>query len=181
MRFRILAAILLVIVSTPSATLAEQKPKTDVMLEFNRKHYEDLLKIKNLYFIMVRLDGTAEKLLNEDELSDFLKMRVKNSFAGYAMRDLPRDSSGNTAIADIKDEEWGYISVNVWSVGEGVTTAYHIEFTLTKFLGSKNPLEIPVLGLCSTDKFKDGRIVKEVITDLVDDAAVRLMKMKGEI
>ena len=155
-----------------SAFSAEQKKQN---IESYR--YSGFKTIESFSSIGVYLRGKAEGIgLNQSELSNFLKLRFKNSFAGTSYKET--DFATIMDEREVQQSKRGDIAITVWTVGNDYPIAFHIE------IGSGNYLNLgqyktAFLGYSSKQKITES--VKKSITELVDDLAVSYFKARGEL
>lgn len=150
------------------------------------KHlYGFLSGIKHIYIVNVFTNGTADKVVgSKSDLEDFVKLRVRNSFAGIDFKDLPRDEQGIPLYDKINADEYAHISISVWTVGADYPVAYHIEITINKFRGNSSGTSgytNALLGYASAKAIRDDRIVKNAISDLVDSAAALVLRVQDKL
>ena len=123
---------------------------------------------------VVFVDDTAEKIgLDKNELTNYLKLRIKNNFTGIKLETVYSD-----ALKKYDDSEIGRIHVSVWVVGAEYPIAYLIEY----YFFDRDLNEIwtqKMMGCGSIDAVKNG--VKAGIDDLTQDLAISFFKARGEL
>ncbi len=150
-------------------------------LSVARSLYYDLTDVRQFYFVHVDLAGSAEEIgLDRKELAEFLRLRFKNFFTGFPLKELPPDKNGSPKD-DVVEREWAYLSVTVWTVGSDYPVAYHINLTMRKLRGGGGGYEDASLGYASAKALKSERILKDAISDMMERAAVKLLKIQGKL
>jgi len=141
--------------------------------------YSGLLKIESFGNIRVAFEGKdAEKIgLKEKDLTDLLKLKFKNNFAGIPYKDQSDkilEIYKNKAIAPTI----GNLIIKVWIVGDDYPIAYHIELIAGSFENMNN-YKNAVLGYGSKSNVPD--TVKKTIGQCVEEFAVIFFKARGEL
>jgi len=180
MRTKPVISILLALVAVASLLRAEPTPKVDEKV-LAKVTYSDLTDVKKFFTVYVLLDGSAEKIgLDRKELSDFVKLRFKNLFTGFPIEELPKNEQGLPADG-INEREWANLFVVVWTVGDDYPVAYHIELKMGKFRGGGWGYSDASLGYASAKTLKDGRVIKDTISDLMERAAATLFRIQDKL
>jgi hypothetical protein len=141
--------------------------------------YPDFPTLESFAKIEVVFEGEdAKKIgLDSDELTDLLRLKFKNNFAG-----IPYKDAGEEFVEKNDDEGYmsstGMLFVQVWITGTDYPVAYHIEISAGSL---KNPeqYETAVLGYGSKDNVPD--VVKKAINDMVEQLAITFFKARGEL
>jgi len=157
---------------TGSSAFAEEKKQN-----FESIFYSGFKTVENFGLINVSLEGTAEKIgLKKEGLSDYLRLRFKNSFAGMEFKEP------ENLLEAFQDKEkakrTGNIHVKVWTVGDDYPIAYHIGISAGNLANPRN-YETAFLGYGSKQNVPDS--VRESISQLIDDLAVAFFKARGEL
>ena len=122
----------------------------------------------------VELNGDdAKKIgLDKNELTNYLKLRIKNTFTGIKLETVSSD-------ADKYDKKHiCTIFVSVWVVGTAYPIAHLIEYHF--FNGDFNDIwNNKIMGCGSIDNVKTK--VKSGIDTLTEDLAVLFFKVRGEL
>jgi hypothetical protein len=113
-------------------------------------------------------------------LEEFLRLRFTNLFTGFALKSLPRDERG-LPKDDIVEREWAYLSIGIWTVGTDYPVAYHVELKIHRYRGGSGGYEDASLGYASAKAIKNERIIKDTISEMLERAAAKLMKIQGKI
>lgn len=153
-----------------SAFGGEEKPNWEGIF------YSGFKTIDSFGMVNVSLQGSAEKIgLKKEELTDYLRLRFKNSFAGlpYKEEDLFKIYQDAT-----KSGKTGVINVTVWTVGDDYPIAYHIAIAAGN-LAEPRQYETALLGYGSNKNVPD--TVRKGISDLTDDLAVAFFKARSEL
>jgi hypothetical protein len=143
--------------------------------EYLKPAYRDFNKVKILDRENTRVffEGDCKKIgLDEKELTDYLRLKVKNSFANIKLEDLPRDK--------YKPEQIGHIKLRVWVIGVKYPVIYHIKCELwDRSLTEFQIYEHEMLGCGSKDTVPD--TVKKSIDTMVEKLAIDFYKARGEL
>ena len=167
------AVIPFVLLYPLGAIAGEKKPSFE---SFESFAYSGFKTIEKIVWVTVTVKGSAEKLgLREDELTDLLKLRFKNTFTGMKVEKKPRWSE----LRDKKTRaKFGVIHLIVWTVGDDYPVAYHITIRAGNF-SDPGVYENAVLGHGS--KSNVPRTVRETISELMDDLAIAFFKARGSM
>ena len=176
----VMAMVLFSLVLNPTYSYTENLLETLSKEDINKLYkveYGFFTKIKSFSIIKVYIQGDAEKIgLSEDELTDYLRLRIKNSFIG-----IKRNSEFVSEILNKGREHLstlGTLYINVWTVGEDYPIAYHIEIR-GGYLGASNLYTDSALGFGSKNNVP--KTVKRVISGLVDKMAIIFFKVRDEL
>lgn len=160
--------------SAPAFAQKPEKPNLDKLL------YGDLGKIKSFFMIYARVEGTDpakrdknEIGLDDDQLTEFLRLRFKNNFA-----QIPYKENYDYDMPVKEREEMGLLWCRAWTVGSTYPIAYHVKC----MIGSKEKAEIisdETLGLGSRDVALQA--IRSSMDRMVTKFAVMLFRMRGEI
>lgn len=151
--------------------------------EYNKKRYKDFLKIRRLLKMNVRVMLTnredAKKIgLDEDELTDYLRLKVKNNFANIRMEEVDFSKNNTKSFK----QQVGSLHLNVWVVGDNYPVAYHLRyvfFTSDYSEGDSSIWDTKWLGYGSKDNISD--IIKSNIDKTIQDLAILFFKVRGEL
>lgn len=170
-----LAVLTLIIISNP--VLAEKKGFSKA--EIYKIVYSEFLNIKSFGNMRVIFEGKdAKKIgLNEDVLTDLLKLKYKNSFANVPYRDQSDKILGivlNKKIAPTV----GSLIIKIWIVGDDYPISYHIEIKAGT-VGGMQTYKNAVLGYGSKSDVPD--TVKSTIGEFVEEFAITFFKTRGEL
>jgi hypothetical protein len=150
-----------------------EKPST------KQDRYSCLSKIKDFGLIRVVFHGENEKKigLNNIELSNFLRLKYKNNFAGFPYNSI---FNRKDAFNEMIKKKIGMIIVTIWAVGDNYPIAYHVELK-AKCLGSDalDTYEDAYLGYSYKAKIKGS--IRKSIEDLVEKFAIIFFKARGEL
>lgn len=139
--------------------------------------YSGFKTIKTFSSIGVYLTGSAEEIgLSKEELTNYLRLRFKNSFADTGFKEIGfetimKESEGKRA-------EQGDIAVTVWTVGDDYPIAFHIEIGAGNY-SNLGLYKTAMLGYSSKQQINDS--VKKSISELVDQLAITYFKARGEL
>ncbi len=166
-----------------SEILEEEKQKVEDEFEQNlKKHpdeisykkllYSDFNKIKriekmttNVYF----MGDDAEKIgLNVMELTDYLRLRIRNNFENIKIED--------SGIDKYKDEQVGMIKIRVWGLGTDYPIAYHLKCEF------RNNIRLvwgqEYMGIADKERILNA--VKEGIDVLIQVLAMDFFDVRGD-
>ncbi len=167
--------VLAITLSAASGAFADEKE-----LNFEVILYSSFKTIERFRIIDVSLGGSSEKIgLKEEDLTDYLRLRFKNSFAGIEFKKLEPFE----ILKIIQDEKAksGKIHVHVWTVGDDYPIAFHIEMQADNMSAgyAEYAYEHEILGYGSKQNVPDS--VRESISKLMDNLAVAFFKARGEL
>ncbi|MFN7712990.1 MAG: hypothetical protein ACK5OI_11490 [Curvibacter sp.] len=158
--------------SAGSSTFADEKKPN-----FESIFYSGFKTMDSFGLISVSVQGSAEKIgLKKEDLTDFLRLRFKNSFAGIGFKE-PKDLWESIEDND-KGKKIGNIHVKVWTVGDDYPIAYHIAINAGNLTNTRQ-YESSILGYGSKRNVPDS--VRESISKLVEDLAVAFFKARNEL
>jgi hypothetical protein len=161
-------------------SFADQNPATPKITAdtFYRYIHSDYLTIKSFGWISVSFEGDdAKKIgLNENQLTDFAKLKFKNNFSDIQYTD--RSNNLAEVLTDDKSAATvGLINIRVWIVGDDYPIAYHVAIQAG---GLKNPsYKNAYLGFGSKRNVPD--TVKKAIEEFIEEFAVDFFKVRKEI
>lgn len=164
--------VMLFLVTLCSTSYAAEKEKINLEAIF----YSGFKTIQTFGSLSVSLQGSAEKIgLKEKELTDYLKLRFKNSFAKYEFKEVEKlwDVMQDKKIAPTI----GLIHIQVWTVGDDYPIAYHISINAGN-LSNAREYTGAYLGYGSKSNVPD--TVKESISSFIDKLAIAFFKARGE-
>jgi hypothetical protein len=153
----------------------------DKKINFDSFMYSGFITINTFSSIDVYLQGTAEDIgLSKEELTDYLRMRFKNSFANLEFKETDFGSIWNESNEERAKR--GIIEIKIWTVGDDYPIAFHIEIRAGNYAGDYSNMsqyKSAILGYDSKSKIQN--TTKESISELVDELAVSFFKARGEI
>lgn len=176
-----------VIHSAENKTLSEVELLREIVespedIDINNLMYFDFNKIQVLdkALTLVVLQGNTEKIgLFEDELTAYMRLRIKNNFANIDLKDVNiYDYKPYNENASKSEEEVGMIVVNVWTVGAGDRIAVHLRCSL---ITRENPTlwKNEALGCSSEDEIL--YTIKRWIDSEIEALATEFFKVRGEL
>lgn len=145
-------------------------------INFEAILYSGFKTIKSFGSLSVSLQGSAKKIgIKENELTDYLKLRFKNSFAKYEFKEVEKllEAMQDKKIAPTI----GLIHIQVWTVGEDYPVAYHLSINSGN-LNNVREYTNAYLGYGSKSNVPD--TVKESISSFIDELAIAFFKAHGE-
>jgi len=172
--YRLIICFLLALILIPGCTaLSDGKKSNGLFVSMN---WQELKTIEKFAILHLDTGGSAEKIgLKQDELQDYLHLRFKNSFAGMDFK--PDEGLIESFNNFEKAKKNGTIIITVWTVGEDNPVAYHIQL-LAGTLVDRKLYDNQVLGYDSKKNMP--YIVRNTISDLIDDFAIFLLKNRDE-
>lgn len=131
--------------------------------------------------VIFKGDGAEELGLDVVELTDFLRLKYKNTFAGFPYRNIIDNPSPNL-FEQLSDDDFsgriGSLVATVWIVGTDYPIAYHIELRAGSF-NSAREYSDAALGYGSKENVP--ATVKTALSDMMDDLAITFLKVRGEL
>lgn len=149
-------------------------PCYGVVLSISQK--EGFKEIEYFHYIQVhfKTENEAKIGLNKQELTDFLRLKFKNNFAGIPFKKPPKGYLLDPKI----NKKLGYMSVYIWSAGQSeYPIAFFIEIKSGRF--GDNPYETGIIGYCNKSEL--AKSIKEAIAELIEDFAIDFFKARGEM
>jgi hypothetical protein len=166
--------LLATLLSVSSLGYAQEAPK-DFAKRMEDILYGDLRKMEYVGYIYahVKNEESSKIGLNDEELTNYVKLRFKNSFAGVQYKNL-----GNNISNVSNKSAVGYLWCGVWTVGDDYPIAYHIE---CRFGSMQNPriLTDAVLGYGNKNNVPD--TIKKSLDDMMSRFAIQFFKTRGEL
>ena len=173
--YRLIIYFLLALILIPGSTaLSDGKKSNSVYISL---YWQGLKTIEKFAIVHLDTEGSAEKIgIKQDELQDYLRLRFKNSFAGM---DFKPDEGLMEPFPNLeKAIKNGTILIMVWTVGEDNPVAYHIRL-LAGTVADRNLYDHQVLGYDSKKNMP--YIVRNIISDLIDEYAIFFFKNRDEL
>jgi len=166
---RIRFAVIFFVFLYPLEAIAEDKSPN-----FERILYSGFRTVEKFVIFDVDLDGSAEKLgVKKEELTDLLKLKFKNSFAGMKIEKAPPPEELYS-----KGPKFGAIFIIVWTVGDDYPIAFHISISAGNYV-DLDLYQNAYLGI--TSKQYVSKVTRETISDLVDNLAIAFFKARGSM
>jgi hypothetical protein len=138
----------------------------------------ELNQIKKFVFVTVQTQGTAEKLgLKSAELSDVTRLAFLKNFPG-----IPIEVSGGPS-PDEKERlsQLGFLTCEVWTVGETYIVAYHMDCNAGSYLMPRTPGVLwnrAILGYGPKDEISEA--VHKGLRSMVEQFATTFFKARGD-
>ena len=140
--------------------------------------FAELKQIKKFVSVEVQTQGTAEKIgLKRRELTDLTRLTFLNEFPGVALE----GSSGPPAVGAEGLNQLGFLSCEVWTVGEEYVVAYHMDCNAGSYLMPRLPGSLwnrAILGYGPKDQIPDA--VHKGLRTMVEQFAATFFKVRGE-
>lgn len=129
-------------------------------------------------------EGTTQLGLNEQELTDFFRLKYKNNFANFPYKPAvnPFDFFDDEKIFN----KVGIIKIRVWTVHRDfsedaiiVPVAYHIRLSSGCIASPQLEYDQEYLGWCR--KEDTNKSIKDAIAGLMESFAITFFKARGEM
>ena len=161
---------------------SEDENKMRALEAVKKLLYEDFKEIESFGTIWVLFEGEdAQNIgLNEQELTDYVKLRFKNNFGKVKYQDISKDKGkGNTIFEnEAEAKKIGCIRFLVWVVGVDYPIAYYVKCEAGNF---KNFLiwSDAVLGYGSKENVPDS--IRKSLNEMIERLAIDFFKARGEL
>ncbi|OGW51306.1 MAG: hypothetical protein A2V62_04675 [Nitrospirae bacterium RBG_19FT_COMBO_58_9] len=169
---RVSALVLALGVATVSAVSA-QGPAPEAL------PFADLRQIKKFVSVEVLTQGTAEKLgLKSGELTDMTRVTFLKNFPGVALE----GSGGPPPDGTERLNHLGFLTCEVWTVGEEYIVAYHVDCNAGSYFMPKIPGSLwnrAILGYGPKDEVSAA--VHKGLRSMVEQFATSFFKIRGDV
>lgn len=140
--------------------------------------YSELRQIKKFVSIEVQTQGTAEKLgLKSGELTDAVRLTFLNNFPGVAL-----EMSGTPSVdGSERLSQLGFLTCEVWTVGEEYVVAYHLDCNAGSYLLPGRPGSVwnrVILGYGPKDEISDA--VHKGLRGMIEQLATAFFKVRAD-
>jgi hypothetical protein len=155
-------------------------------IEEQNKELQRNIKVFDKSDTQVTLDGDAEKIgLDEKELTDYLKLRIRNNFDDIKIVDMKEFFTKYTG------KQQGGISLRIWVLGDDYPVAYHLKYTFFNYeyrYKESRPKgvrvnhsiwENEILKIGSKENVSDS--IKKSIDDVIPKLAILFYEVRGEL
>lgn len=157
--------------------LAVDRPGTMAM-PADMSSFSELKSIKKFVSVEVQTQGTAEKLgLKSGELTDTTRLVFLKNFPGIALE----MSGGPGGEGKERLSQLGFLTCEVWTVGEEYIVAYHLDCNAGSYLMPGTPGYLwnrAILGYGPKDEISDA--VHKGLRSMVEQFAVTFFKVRGD-
>jgi hypothetical protein len=141
--------------------------------------FAEFKQIKKFVSIEVLTQGTAEKigLKKRGELTDLTRLTFLNKFPGVALE----GSIGPPADGTERLNQLGFLSCEVWTVGEEYMVAYQMDCNAGSYLMPRLPGSLwnrAILGYGPKDQIPDA--VHKGLRTMIEQFAATFFKVRGE-
>lgn len=140
--------------------------------------FSELKQIKKFVSIEVQTQGTAEKLgLRSGELTDALRGLFLKNFPGIAIEMSGGPSPGGSE----RLSQLGFLTCEVWTVGEEYTVAYHLDCNAGSYLMPSTPGTLwnrAILGYGPRDEISEA--VHRGLQSMIEQFAASFFKVRAE-
>lgn len=141
--------------------------------------YADLKHIKKFVSVEVQTQGTAEKIgLKTGELTDATRLAFLKNFPGVALEMSGLSSADGTE----RLSQLGFLTCEVWTVGEEYMVAYHMVCNAGSYLMPRTPGTLwnrAILGYGPKDDIADA--VHKGLRSMVEQFAETFFKVRGNV
>jgi hypothetical protein len=135
----------------------------------------ELRQIKQFVSVEVQTQGTAEKLgLKSGELTDLTRLTFLNRIPWVAL-------GGSTGDGTDRLNQLGFLTCEVWTVGEAYIVAYHVDCNVGSYLTARTPGSLwnrALLGYGPKEEVADA--VRKGLRYIVDEFALSFAKVRAE-
>lgn len=141
--------------------------------------FAELREIKKFVSIEVQTQGTAEKLgLKGGELTDATRLMFLKNFPGVALEISGAPSvDGRERLSQL-----GFLTCEVWTVGEEYMVAYHLDCNAGSYLMPRTPGTLwnrAILGYGPKDDISD--TVHIGLRSMIEQFATTFFKVRGDV
>jgi hypothetical protein len=140
--------------------------------------FAELKQITKFVSIEVQTLGTAEKIgLRSSELTDVTRLTFLKNFPGVALQ----GSGGPSANETDRLSQLGFLTCDVWTVGEAYVIAYHLDCNAGSYLMPRTPGSLwnrAILGYGPKDGISEA--VHKGLRSMVEQFAASFFKVRGE-
>lgn len=176
MKIKKLFILIIICLSLPCLGFAEGKNS-----EFEGRIFDALYgkfkTVESFSFIHVAVSENAEKIgINEEEITNFLKLRFKNNFAEIKYNESAMPDGFEKS--EKEKGKLGYLWCKVLTVGDDYPVAYHIrciagnynQFDVweTEYIGYGNKSNVP-------------ETIKKTLSKAIEELAITFFKVRGEL
>lgn len=140
--------------------------------------FTELKQIRKFVSVEVQTQGTAEKLgLKSAELTDVSRLAFLKNFPGIALE----MSGGPSVDGTERLNQLGFLTCEVWTVGEEYMVAYHLDCNAGSYLMPRTPGTLwnrAILGYGPKDEISDA--VHKGLRSMIEQFATTFFKVRGE-
>jgi hypothetical protein len=140
--------------------------------------FAEFKQIKKFVSVEVQTQGTAERIgLKKGELTDLSRLTFLKKFPGIALE----GSSGPPVDGTERLNQLGFLTCEVWTVGEEYIVAYHMDCNAGSYFMPRMPGSLwnrAILGYGPKDQIPDA--VHKGLQTMIEQFAVAFFKVRGE-
>lgn len=140
--------------------------------------FAELKQIKKFVSVEVQTQGTVEKLgLTSAGLTDMVRLMFLKHFPGVALE----GSSGPSVDGTERLSQLGFLTCEVWTVGEEYMVAYHLDCNAGSYLMPRTPGTLwnrAILGYGPKDEITDA--VHKGLRNMIEQFAATFFKVRGD-
>jgi hypothetical protein len=139
--------------------------------------FDELKHIKKFVSVEVQTQGTAERIgLKSSELTDMTRLSFLKNFPGIAL-----EASGGPSTAETERlSQLGFLTCEVWTVGEEYMVAYHVDCNAGSYLMPRTPGPLwnrAILGYGPRDGISEP--IHKGLQNMVQQFAATFFKVRG--
>jgi hypothetical protein len=144
----------------------------ELFLHGGKAYFGGLKSIKRFAAVTVSIEGSAEKIgLDKKHLTDYARFRFRNSFNDMKLEKTIKIINEQRSVT-------GIIYIKIKTVREDYPIAYYVSCNAITF-SSEFLLDFSCLGI--TSKSEASNTIKEAISEMMDNLAIRFFKDKEEM
>jgi hypothetical protein len=140
--------------------------------------FAEFKQIKKFVSIEVQTQGSAEKIgLKKVEMTDLARLTFLKQFPGVALE----GSSGPPRDGTERLSQLGFLTCEVWTVGEEYMVAYHVDCNAGSYLMPRMPGSLwnrAILGYGPKDQIREA--VHNGLRMMIEQFAVTFFKVRGD-
>jgi hypothetical protein len=138
--------------------------------------FADFKQIKKFVSVEVQTQGSAEKIgLRKGEMTDLARLTFLNKFPGIALE----GSGGPPRDGTERLNQLGFLTCEVWTVGEEYMVAYHVDCNAGSYLMPRMPGSLwnrAILGYGPKDQIREA--VYNGLRTMIEQFAVTFFKVR---
>lgn len=140
--------------------------------------FAELKLIKKFVSVEVQTQGTAEKIgIRSSDLTDMTRLTFLKSFPGIAIE----GSGGPSTDQNDRLSQLGFLTCEVWTVGEEYIVAYHVDCNAGSYVMPRTPGSLwnrAILGYGPKDEISEA--IHKGLRNMVQQFASTFFKVRAE-